>query len=97
MIRMFRSEPEHVEKPVVESVPRREFLKGIVAGVSTAAATGVLDVDGYGQTAVSAKSSRAKSSSRSSASRRIYTNPVYKGSMPDPFVIRQADVYCSDQ
>jgi beta-xylosidase len=61
----------------VTNVSRRRFLAQLTAG---ACAAGTL-LHGGG---VEAGGARA---------RKTYTNPVYKGSMPDPFVLRHRGVY----
>jgi arabinan endo-1,5-alpha-L-arabinosidase len=61
-------------------VSRRAFLRGLTAGACAAGAlvrVGVVE-------AGAARMTRAP---------KTYTNPVYKGSMPDPFVLRHRGVY----
>ncbi len=61
----------------MDSASRRDFLEQLAAGVGLTAA-GALDRVAMFRPAVGAKT---------------YTNPVYAGSMPDPFVLRHQGVY----
>jgi len=65
-----------------DTASRRDFLKQLVAGGGLAAA-GMLELD------------QAFGSPPAASARRppSYTNPVYAGSMPDPFVLRHAGEY----
>lgn len=67
------------------STARRDFLKRLTAGVSLTA-FGMLDY------AVTPEADAAASASSLYAP-KTYTNPVYAGSMPDPFVLRHKGVY----
>src|SRR5918911_419028 len=61
---------------------RRTFLKQVAAGL---AAAGVLEPPSI--------LGRVRPASSISSAPRTYTNPVYAGSMPDPFVLRHRGVY----
>src|SRR5918911_5283535 len=64
---------------------RRSFLKRMTAGVYLAAA-GALNSE-------LAPGSEPAAAPALSHSPKTYTNPVYAGSMPDPFVLRHQGVY----
>lgn len=74
------SGPSRLHAP--DAASRREFLKQLVAGGGLAAA-GVLDLDAAFGSQPLARAGAPPS----------YTNPVYAGSMPDPFVLRHAREY----
>jgi arabinan endo-1,5-alpha-L-arabinosidase len=67
-----------MSKQPPHTFPRRQFIGGLTAGV-TLGTLGLLRP--------------ARASASSSAQPRTYTNPVYAGSMPDPFVLRHRGVY----
>ena len=64
---------------------RRNFLKQMTAGVRLAAA-GALNLE-------LALGSEKVAAPNISSAPKTYTNPVYAGSMPDPFVLRYHSVY----
>jgi arabinan endo-1,5-alpha-L-arabinosidase len=68
--------------PALDAASRRDFLKQLAAGLGLTAA-GLLDVD-------AALGSEAAPSPDTPTT---YTNPVYAGSMPDPFVLRHRGIY----
>ena len=72
-------------KPVITSVSRRSFLKQLTAGANLAAAATLNPhvIHGSGISASPAILYPPKT----------YTNPVYTGSMPDPFVLRHQGIY----
>ena len=68
------------------SASRRDFLKRLAAGIGLSTA-GMLSMD------IAPGSAEAASSSAISSLPKTYTNPVYAGSMPDPFVFRHRGSY----
>jgi len=70
----------------LDRASRRDFLKQLAAGVGRTAAV-VLDPRG------ALGSELAPRGSSTPAAPKTYTNPVYAGSMPDPFVFRHRGVY----
>ena len=66
-----------------DAASRRDFLKRLAAGIGLTAA-GALDVRAALGSEVVAPNPRAP---------KTYTNPVYAGSMPDPFVLRHGGRY----
>ena len=74
-----------MSNPVFTSASRRSFLKQLTATISLAAA-GALRLD-------VALGSEAAASTAGWSAPKTYTNPVYTGSMPDPFVLRHKGVY----
>ena len=67
-----------MSKPSPHKFSRREFIGSLAAGVALGGA-------------VLLRPRRASASQ--AAQPRTYTNPVYSGSMPDPFVLRHRGVY----
>src|SRR5215208_713355 len=76
-------DPSPIPMDPLDRASRRDFLKQLAAGVGLTAA-GVLD---------SRVALGSELAPPSSAAPKTYTNPVYAGSMPDPFVLRHRGVY----
>jgi beta-xylosidase len=80
------TEPDSSPTTALDSASRRDFLKQLAAGVGGLTAVGLLD-------ACASRASAVRPGARAAGATATYTNPVYAGSMPDPFVLRHEGVY----